>query len=114
MKNLNYKILDSFEHPSRGVIVSIASPELDKLSEDEIKNKIGILTAIFDAETQQKEWIQVSNIEIATSIIDKKNVHICLGNLIKLSEIKPNSSIVLLDEEEKTEVAEEYSRTRIT
>ena len=113
MKNSTYKIQDWFEHPDFGVIISIASSELDKLSEDEIKNKIGILIAILDRETQQKKWIQVSNIEIATSIVDKKNVHICLGDLIKLSEIKPNSSIVLLDEEENIEVAEKPYESRI-
>ena len=95
MKNLNYKIQDWFEHDKFGVIVSIASPELDKLSNDEIKNIVGNRVAILDTDSQEEKWIEVSDIEIASSIIDKKNIHICLGNSIKLSDIKPNSDIVL-------------------
>jgi len=95
MKNLNYKIQDSFEHPYFGVIVSIANPELDKLSDDEIKNLVGNRVAILDTNSQEKKWAKVSEVEIANSIIDKKNVSICLGNSIKLSDIKPNSNLVL-------------------
>ena len=95
MKNLNYKIQDSFEHPESGFIVSIANSELDKLSNDEIRNLVGNRVAILKTDSQEKKWIEVSDIEIANSIIDKKNVSICLGNSIKLSDIKPNSNLVL-------------------
>ena len=95
MENLNYKIQDWFEHPDFGVIISIANPELDQLSKDEIKDLVGDCIAILDTETQQERWIQVSQVEVSTSIIDKKNINICLSNSIKLSEIKPSSSIVL-------------------
>ncbi len=95
MKNLTYKIQDWFEHPDFGIIVSIANPKLDQLSKDEIKDLVGDCIAILDAETQRERWIQVSQVEVSTSIIDKKNVNICLGNSIKLSEIKPSSSIIL-------------------
>lgn len=104
MKNLNYKIQDWFEHPNFGVIVSIANPELDKLSDDKIKNLVGDCIAILDVETQQKKWTQVSQVEVSTSIIDKKNVHICLGNSIKLSDIKPSSGIILNPKQETIEV----------
>jgi hypothetical protein len=95
MKNLTYKMQDWFEHDKFGVIVSIANPELDKLSNDEIKNLVGEQVAILDTNSQTKKWAKVSEIEIANSILDKKNVNICLGNSIKLSDIKPNSNIVL-------------------
>ena len=103
MKNLNYKIQDWFEHPDFGIIVSITNPELDKLSKDEIKDIVGDCIAILDAETQQEKWIQVSQVEVSTSIIDKKNVHICLGNSIKLSDIKPDSDIIFATKEERKE-----------
>ncbi len=95
MKNLNYKIQDYFEHDKFGIIVSIASPELDKLSNNEIKKLVGDRVAIQDSTSHQKKWAKVSEIEIANSIIDKKNIHICLGSSIKISDIKPNSDIVL-------------------
>ena len=60
MKNLNYKIQDSFEHPDFGVIVSIANPELDKLSKDEIRNLIGEQVAILDSTSSEKKWAKVS------------------------------------------------------
>ena len=104
MKNSTYKIQDWFEHPDFGVIVSITSPELDKLSKDEIKDLVGDYIAILDAETQQEKKIQVSQVEVSTSIIDKKNVNICLGNSIKLSEIKPNSNIIFVSQRAKVEV----------
>ena len=98
MKNLKYKIQDWFRHDKFGVIVSIASPELDKLSANEIKNLVGDRVAILDSNSHEKKWAKVLRIEIANSIIDKKNVSICLGNSIKLSDIKPNSNLVLSKE----------------
>ena len=95
MKNLNYKIQDWFEHDKFGVIVIIASPELDKLADDEIKNLVGDRVAILDPNSHEKKWAKVFKTEIANSIVDKKNVSVCLGNSIKLSDIKPNSDLVL-------------------
>ena len=95
MKNLNYKIQDWFEHDKFGVIVSIVSPELDGLFDDEIKNLVGERVAILDYNSHEKKWAKVLKIEIANSIVDKKNVSVCLGNSIKLLDIKPNSNLVL-------------------
>lgn len=95
MKNLSYRIQDWFELPDFGVIVTIVSPELDKLSDDEIKNLVSDRVAFLDSTSHTKKWAKVSRIEIANSIIDKKNVSFCLGNSIKLSDIKPNSDLVL-------------------
>lgn len=95
MKNLNYKIQDWFEHDKFGVIVSIASAELDRLSDDEIKKLVGDRVAILDSNSHEKKWAKVFKIEIANSIVDKKNVSVCLGNSIKLSNIKLNSNLVL-------------------
>jgi hypothetical protein len=104
MKDLNYKIQDWFEHDKFGVIVTIASPELDRLSNDEIRNLVGNRVTILDSTSDQKKWAEVSEIEIANSIIDQKNIHICLGNSIKLSDIKPNSGITLNPKQETIEV----------
>ena len=60
MKNSTYKIQDWFEHPDFGVIVSIANPELDKLSKDEIRNLIGEQVAILDSTSSEKKWAKVS------------------------------------------------------
>lgn len=95
MKNLNYKIQDWFEHDKFGVIVSIASPELDKLSNDEIKDLVGDCVVIQNTDHQDRKLAKVLDLSIANSIINKKNVNISLGNSIKLSEIKPSSSIIL-------------------
>ena len=55
MKNLNYKIQDRFQHHEFGVIVSIASPELDELSDNKIKNLIGDYIAILDTDSKKKD-----------------------------------------------------------
>lgn len=90
-----YKIQDWFEHPDVGVIVSIANPKLDKLSNDEIENLVGDSVVIKNTDSQKTKQAKVFDIRITNSIIDKKNVNICLGNSIRLSDIKPNSDIVL-------------------
>ena len=73
MKNLNYEIQDWFELPNVGVIVNIANSELDRLSDDEIKNLVGDSVAILDTNSHIKKRAIVSRIEIANSIIDKKS-----------------------------------------
>ncbi len=104
------KILDYFEHPKFGVIVSLASPEFDKLSNDEIKNRIGDRIAILDTDSHEKKWVKVSKIDIATSIIDKKNILICLANSIKLSDIKPNSNILFAVHDDHRSPTQEESQ----
>ncbi len=100
MKNLNYKIQDWFEHDKFGVIVSIANPKLDKLSNDEIKNLVGDCVLIKNTDSQKTKQHKVFDISISNSIFDKKNVNICLGNSIKLSDINPNSDIVFIPKQE--------------
>ena len=90
-----YKIQDWFEHDKFGVIVSIASPELDKLSNDEINKLVGDCVVIQNTDSQETKQAKVFDISISNSIIDKKNLNISLGNSIKLSDIKPNSYLVL-------------------
>ena len=98
MKNLNYKIQDWFEHPNVGVIISIANHKLDKLSNDEIRNLVGDCVVIKNTDSQKTKQAKVFDIRITNSIIDKKNINICLGNSIKLSNIEPNSNLVLSKE----------------
>ena len=92
------KILDYFEHPKFGVVVSTANPKFDDLSNDEIKKIIGDEIVILDADSQEKKSVKVSFIDIATSLIGKKNINICLSDSILLSDIKPNSEFLLLSE----------------
>lgn len=98
MKNLNYKIQDCFQHHQFGVIVSIASPELDKLSDNKIKNLIGDYITILDTDAQEETRVEVSSISISNSIIDRKNINISSGNSIELWKIKLNSDIILTED----------------
>ena len=100
------KILDYFEHPKFGVIVSTANPEFDHLSNDQIQQIIGDEIVILDADSQSKKSAKVSRIDIATSLIGKKNINICLSDSIKLSDIKPNSEFLLLSEADTTQLAD--------
>ena len=92
------KILDYFQHPKFGVIVSIAHPKFDNLSNDEIQEIIGEKIVIFEADSQSKKSVKVSRIDIAPSLIGQKNINICLSDSIKLSDIKLDSEIILMSE----------------
>jgi hypothetical protein len=92
------KILDSFQHPSLGVIVSTTNPKFDNLANDEIKKLIGNEIVIFNEDSSTRKKVQVSSIDIATSLVGKKNLNLCLSEDISLSELKPNSSIQLISE----------------
>jgi hypothetical protein len=92
------KILDYFEHRELGVIVSTTNPEFDNLANDEIKKIIGDEIVILDGDSLNQKSVKVSSIEIATSLIGKKNLNLCLDNSISLSELKPDSSIQLISE----------------
>jgi hypothetical protein len=43
-------------------------------------------------------FVKVKNIDIATSLIGKKNINICLSDSVKLSDIQPISQLLLLSE----------------
>jgi len=92
------KILDYFQHPKLGVIVSTANPKFDNLSNEEIQKIIGDEIVIFDADSQKKKSVKVSLVDIATSLIGKKNINICLSDAIKLSDLKLGSEIILMSE----------------
>lgn len=92
------KILDYFEHPSLGVVISTTNPEFDNLANDEIKKLIGNKIVILNEDSSERRNVKVSSIDIATSLVGKKNLNLCLDNSISLSELKLNSSIQLISE----------------
>lgn len=98
------KILDYFEHPQWGVIVSTANPEFDNLSNDKIQHLIGDEIVILDPDSMEKISVKVARIEIATSLIGKKNINICLSDSILLSDLKANSELLLLSEADTTQL----------
>ncbi len=91
------KILDYFEHPRFGVIVSSTDSKFDNFSDDEIKKRIGD-TIVLVSNSHQRKLAKVKNVDIATSLTGKKNINICLSDSIKLSDIKPISQLLLLSE----------------
>ena len=99
------KILDYFEHPQWGVIVSTANPQFDHLSNEQIQLLIGDEIVILDPDSREKKSVKVSRIEIATSLIGKKNINLCLSDSILLSDLKPNSEFLLLSDAESIKLA---------
>lgn len=98
------KILDYFIHPKLGVVVTTANPKFDGLSNDNIEKIIGDKIFLLDADSQEKKSVKVFRIDIATSLIGKKNINICLSDSIKLSDIKRNSEFLLLSEADTTQL----------
>lgn len=106
------KILDYFEHPRFGVIISSTDSKFDNFSDDEIKKRIGDTIVLVSNSHQRKfvnstppetgeacvHFVKVKNIDIATSLIGKKNINICLSDSVKLSDIQPISQLLLLSE----------------
>ena len=91
------KILDCFEHPRFGVIISSTDSKFDNFSDDEIKNRIGD-TIVLVSNSHQRKLVKVKKVDIATSLTGKKNINICLSDSIKLSDIQTNSQLLLLSE----------------
>jgi hypothetical protein len=100
------KILDYFEHPQFGVILSTAALEFNCLSDDEIKKRVGDKIIILDANSHELKSLKVSKVEIATSLVGKKNINICLSDSIKLSDLKLGSEIRLPSQAGKTQLAD--------
>lgn len=81
-----------FESKEEGTVMVGTDKELDQLTHPEIKKMIG--EKILVKRTDNREIpLQVSLIQISTSMADKKNIGICVGKAISPEEIKIGSTI---------------------
>lgn len=73
-----FKISGTFEIQNKGIIIGGVNPELDELNHGEIKDLIGESILVIDLEGNKHIYNVVSS-QISTSIINKKNIGICVG-----------------------------------
>jgi hypothetical protein len=87
------QILDFFELPGLGVIISGTNSDLDSLSNEQIEKYIGNEVLIQKADNSLIE-VDGVKVDIGTSLIGRKNIHICLAENIKLSDLERNATVL--------------------
>ncbi|WP_058831314.1 hypothetical protein [Paenibacillus polymyxa] len=96
MKNIMDVSLD-FESKDEGTIIVGTNKELDHLTYPEIKKIIG--NKILIKNTDQNETVlNVSSIQISTSMAERKNIGICIGKLVSPDLVQVGASIYSLED----------------
>ncbi|AZH31984.1 hypothetical protein C1I59_11040 [Paenibacillus polymyxa] len=94
------KIMDvslAFESKDEGTIIVGTNKELDHLTYPEIKKIIG--NKILIKNTDQNETVlNVSSIQISTSMAERKNIGICIGKLVSPDLVQVGASIYSLED----------------
>ncbi|MGG4184126.1 hypothetical protein [Paenibacillus polymyxa] len=93
------KIMDAslaFESKDEGTIIVGTNRELDHLTYPEIKKIIGDKILIKNAD-QNEVILNVSSIQISTSMAERKNIGICIGKLASPDLVQVGASIYSLE-----------------
>ncbi|GAA0137052.1 hypothetical protein YSY43_38930 [Paenibacillus sp. YSY-4.3] len=91
-----FEISGYFEVMNKGTVIGGVNPELDKLDHGTIKELIGESIIIIDSE-DNKHMFDVVSFQISTSLINKKNIGICIGFPENIDFLK-NGAIVYSNE----------------
>ncbi len=95
-----FKISGSFEVKNKGIFIGGVNPELDHLSDGKIKELIGESILVIDSE-DNKHVFDVVSFQISTSLINKKNIGICVGFPVNVEFLK-NGAIVYSNDKSKS------------
>jgi hypothetical protein len=87
------QICDMLELPGLGVIISGTNSELDSLTNEQIEKYIGNEVLIQKADNSSIV-VDGVKVDIGTSLIGRKNIHICLAESIKLSDLERNAIVL--------------------
>ncbi|MBE3650490.1 hypothetical protein [Paenibacillus polymyxa] len=93
------KIMDAslaFESKDEGTIIVGTNKELDHLTYPEIKKIIGDKILIKNA-NQNEVILNVSSIQISTSMAERRNIGICIGKLASPDLVQVGASIYSLE-----------------
>ncbi|MEC0181735.1 hypothetical protein P4H61_09500 [Paenibacillus peoriae] len=94
------KIMDAslaFESKDEGTIIVGTNKELDHLTYPEIKKIIGDKILIKNAD-KNEVILNVSSIQISTSMAERKNIGICIGKLASPDLVQVGASIYSLED----------------
>jgi hypothetical protein len=88
---LLFKVTGSFEVKNTGIVIGGTNPQLDELSHTKIRSLIGESILIVDLEGNEL-FFDVISVQISNSIINKKNIGICIGypenaHLLKIGSV---------------------------
>ncbi|WP_019637120.1 hypothetical protein [Paenibacillus fonticola] len=73
-----FEISGYFEVKNKGTVIGGVNPELDHLSHGKIKELIGESIVVIDSE-DNKHVFDVVSFQISTSLVNKRNIGICIG-----------------------------------
>lgn len=85
-------IIDKFKLPDLGVVISGVNPNLDKVENEKIKKLIG-KNIIIRKPSGNEIKARVEGIDVASSLVGKKNISIQLGDNITLEDLEVNSTV---------------------
>lgn len=87
----------AFESKDEGTIIVGTNKELDHLTYPEIKKIIGDKILIKNAD-KNEVILNVSSIQISTSMAERKNIGICIGKLASPDLVQVGASIYSLED----------------
>lgn len=87
-----FEISGYFEVKNQGTVIGGVNPELDNLSDGKIRDLIGESIIVIDSENN-KQVFDVVSFQISTSIINKKNIGICIGFLENTDFLKKSAVV---------------------
>jgi hypothetical protein len=86
------QILDLFELPGLGLVISGTNSNLNDLTNDQIKKYVGNEVLIKKSDNSSVEISDIK-VDIGTSLIGQKNINICLPDGFKASELEANATV---------------------
>lgn len=89
------RILDMFELPDLGLIISGDNPEFDPMPKDHIRSVIGEKVEIHKA-NGSKLTVDVLGVDVSTSLIGKKSISIRVGANIKKEDLERGAMVYTL------------------
>ena len=94
-------IYDIFEIPNRGLVIGGVNPDLDATSYEQIQKLIGTFIEIHRSNGSILKT-RVIDIDISTSLANKKNIFILLPEEIKKTDLQKESVVYRKKEKEVT------------
>ena len=92
------QVADCFKRPNTGIIISGHNRDLDGLNTNEIKKYIGTKILIKNPDNTEI-IVEGVVVDVGTSLLGRKNIHICLPGSIELLDIKTEATVFTLSDE---------------
>ncbi len=85
-------IIDKFMLPDLGVVISGVNPNFDTLEKEKIEKLIG-KSIVIRKPNGSEATVKVKGVDVASSLLGKKNISIQLGGPIQLEDLEVHSTV---------------------